>query len=101
MLETDKKFFLFLFFEMGLEKQLSTFIYQDLSAVLPPVSAAVLISDSVELHGPLLVLINKLQTHVLRSSPFVFVDAFLHLINDENAASLGLWFAPLFMLYLD
>lgn len=50
------------FFFGGLEKQLSTFIYQDLSAVLPPISAAVVIFGGIKLHGPLLALINNLQT---------------------------------------
>lgn len=77
-------------FFLGLEKQLSTFIYQNLSAVHPPISAAVVIFDSIKLHGPLLALINKSQTYVLQLSLFIWVYAFLQWINDENAASLSL-----------
>lgn len=84
---------------MGLEKQLSTFRYQDMSAVLPPVSAAVVVSDSIKLHGPLLVLINKLQTYVLQLSLFILDYAFLHLKNDENASSPGLQLVLFYVVF--
>lgn len=92
--ETYKKFVFFI----GLEKQLSTFIYQDLSAVLPPISAAGVIFDGEKLHGPLLALINKLQNMCAAANTVYFGLRFSSSdpINDENAASLGLQFLSFF-----